>query len=87
MTTIPENFAAMRAQIEAAWLSRAAAQQLGKPSSARYSKAEAEFFVGAMAALNAAFPNPEGADKLSTAVPVAWVIHMMSGRNVVEVPR
>lgn len=70
--------------IEEAWLARAAARGYGKPSSAKYKNMEAEFFIGAMAALNARDPDADPS-KMSSAVPPKWVVCLMSGRNIVEV--
>lgn len=67
--------------IELAWLTRAAAQDL-KPKSMAYKRAEVEFFAGAMAALNAAFPPPDPAS-LSASIPPIWIINILSGRPVV----
>lgn len=72
--------------IEAAWLARAKAQHIN-PKSAKGRTAECEFFCGAMAAINAAFPNPEGADRISAEIPPAWVVNIMCGRPIVEVPK
>lgn len=76
------------AYIEKQWLSRAKTQGLGNPKSARYRKAEIDFFVGAMTALQAMQDPSEGQEnKLSSLVPPYWVINIMSGRNLVEVPK
>lgn len=72
--------------IEAAWLARAKAQHIS-PRSAKGRAAECEFFCGAMAALNAAFPNPVGAVFLSAEIPPVWVNNIMSGRPVLEVSK
>lgn len=64
--------------IENMWISRAKAQEY-KHGSAAYNKAEVEFFAGAMASLTAY----SGVD----VVPPAWVIMVMSGRNIVEKKR
>lgn len=69
-------------QIEDAWLARAAAQGLVK-NSAKYKRAEVEFFVGAMTAINAFFPEDDKT-RLSSKVPVYWVINGLSGRPIVE---
>lgn len=74
-----------RASIEEAWTSRAAAQGL-KPGSKTYAAREVEFFTGAMATLNAVFPHAIP-DRLSNAVPVAWVINAISGRPIVDRPK
>lgn len=68
------------AAIEAMWRGRAKEQSL-KPGTKTYAKQELEFFTGAMAALNAVFPN-EKPDQLSAAVPVRWVINALSGRPI-----
>lgn len=74
--------------IEKQWLSRAKAQNLGKPNSVRYRKAEIEFFVGAMTALQAMQdPSEERLNVLSSLVPPRWVVNIMAGRNVVEVSK
>lgn len=70
--------------IEHRWKERAKMQDFGKPSSARYKRAEMEFFCGAMTAMHALFPD-NGEDRLSSLVPPIWVINSMSGRNVVKV--
>ena len=76
------------AYIEKQWLSRAHAQQLGKPQSMKYRRAEIEFFCGAMTALQAMQDPSEGQEnKLSSLVPPYWVVNVMSGRNVVEVSK
>lgn len=69
--------------VEDRWKSRAKAQDLGKPSSAKYTRAEIEFFCGAMTAIHALLPD-NGEDRLSSFVPVSWVVNPTSGRNVVE---
>jgi len=72
-------------KVEAQWLTRAKAQFLN-PKTQAYKKAEVEFFMGAMAALQAMDPDaPEG--QMTTSIPPIWVINIMSGRNVVEVPK
>lgn len=75
--------ARIRTAVEQQWLRRAEAQDY-KRSTRKYAIAEAEYFCGAMAALNAAFP-AEKEDQMSGVVPPIWVINMLSGRNVVEV--
>lgn len=76
------NQETVRQRIEQAWRGRVKAQ--GFPSKGiKYQKLELEFFLGAMAAINAMDPNAE-ADKLSRLVPPAWVICPMSGRSIVE---
>lgn len=59
--------------IEQQWMRRSDAHGL-KPGSSKYAKAEAEFFVGAMAALDA-----QGFE-----LPAYWAIAIMSGRPVVD---
>lgn len=76
----PDRVVIQRA-IEASWRSRAEAQDLGKPASMEYQRAEVEYFAGATAALQAAFPGPD-ADKLTPMVPPIWVVNILSGRNV-----
>ena len=73
----------IREAIEAQWLSRAAAQDY-KRGTRKYAVAEAEYFCGAMAALNAAFPD-EDPTRLSSVVPPIWIVNAMAGRNIVEV--
>lgn len=68
--------------VELSWLNRAAAQDL-KPKSTAYKRAEVEFFAGAMAALNAAFPSPD-LSSMSASVPPIWIINILSGRPVVQ---
>jgi hypothetical protein len=58
-------------KIEAAWLDRAKASGL-KPASRKYDIAEVEFFVGAMACM----------DAQGQILPPKWVIAIMSGRPV-----
>ncbi|MBN8523899.1 MAG: hypothetical protein J0M02_01045 [Planctomycetes bacterium] len=60
---------AMLTQIEEQWKSRARTQGY-KPGSNRYRQAELEFFVGAMAAIEAVTGNPS---------PPRWVIAGMRG--------
>ncbi len=69
--------------IEQQWRSRAASQYL-KPKSAAYKKAEVEFFCGAMAALQACYPDNDNPERLTSMVPPKWVVCIMSGRPVVE---
>lgn len=76
----------LRYDIEDAWLSRAKAQDYGKSSTVTYKRKEAEFFMGAAAALNAVQPAAEKG-VLGPLVPPAWIINLMSGRNVVEPER
>ena len=73
----------IRKSVEDAWLSRAKTRNYGKRTSMKYLNAELEFFVGAMAALQAVQPGE--LDKLSPLVPPAWVFNPMTGRNIVEV--
>jgi hypothetical protein len=68
--------------IEDQWLARAKTMQYGKSSTITYKRKEIEFFMGASAALNAVFPNPEQ-DRLSPLVPVSWMLKIMMGENVV----
>lgn len=77
------NRDSIRKSVEDAWLLRTQTRNYGKPRSAKYQKAELEFFVGAMAALQAVQPG-EG-DKLSPLVPPDWVFNPLTGRNIVEV--
>lgn len=77
---------ALRQKIEERWLARAEAQSLGKRTSMKYWRAEAEYFAGAMAALNAVFPNVEDPTLISTMVPQQWVFDLMIGKNIVKVP-
>lgn len=72
--------------IEKRWLARAEAQMLGKPTSMKYQRAELEYFIGAMAALDAVFPNTEDPSLVSPMVPPSWVFNTMMGKNVTEVP-
>jgi len=59
-------------QIEQQWRSRAQTQGY-KPGSARYRRAELEFFVGAMTAMEAITGDP------ATSCPPAWVIAGIRG--------
>lgn len=68
--------------IEQAWKDRAKAQQL-KPGTKTYARAEIEFFAGAMAAINAFFPDADSR-RLSSKVPPIWVINAISGRPIAE---
>lgn len=74
----------IRASVEKDWLKRAGTMGYGKPGSATYRKHEAEFFVGAMAAMQAVDPNSE---RLTDLVPPIWFVNIISGRNVVEVDK
>lgn len=72
----------MKEKIEQAWQRRAAS--IGyKPGYVAYRKAEVEFFTGAMAAINAIYPNEMNPDAMSVKVPPIWIINIMSGRPVV----
>jgi hypothetical protein len=73
----------VRQAIEQSWRSRATAQGV-KPGSVASRRAEVEFFAGAMAAMQALFPNEDNPDAISKLVPPIWVINIMSGRPVVE---
>lgn len=73
----------MIVKIEKQWLDRAKANDW-KPGSMKYRRHEVEFFTGAMSALNAAFPDKENADLLSSVVPNYWVINALSGRPIVD---
>lgn len=59
-----------RKRIVQTWISRAEAQQLGKPTSAKYLAAQAHFVAGALAALNDTNPG--------------LVISVMSGRSIAD---
>ena len=74
----------IKEKVEAAWLKRAEAQDFGKPASAKYRRAEMEFFMGAIVAINAMDDTPRDIEKLSPNVPVVWFINVMTGNNVVE---
>lgn len=70
----------MKEEIEKQWKDRV--QSLGyKPGTAMYRKVECEFFVGAMAAIQAMDPDATPG-KLSAKVPPIWPINIMSGRPV-----
>jgi len=62
----------VREAIVAQWHSRAKVQGLGKPTSAKYLNARAEFFAGAMTALGAMGYQP----------PAYWVIAIFTGREI-----
>ena len=68
--------AAIERQIEAQWRSRAKTQGY-RPGSDRYLRAELEFFVGAMAAMEALTGDP------SESCPPRWVIAGMRGDPIV----
>jgi len=68
---------------EAAWHSRAKAQELN-PKSMKYLRAELEFFMGVITALNLLDETPRAPDTLSSDVPVVWVINAMAGRGIAE---
>lgn len=70
-----------QAAIAKAWRERAAAQNYGKPGSAKYRKAEIDFVAGAATALNVLYPNPD-TGKLSNMVPMSWILNPVTGRNV-----
>lgn len=70
-------------RIEQAWTNRAESQGY-KPGSATYKKAQVEFFVGAMTAIDAFDDTPDKGSDLSRNVPPHWVLAMMSGRDVVK---
>lgn len=74
-----EEHEALIAEIEKAWLSRAEAQELGKPTGMKYRRAELEFFMGAITTINALDKTPRKDDSLSTNVPVRWLINVMAG--------
>lgn len=67
--------------IAKAWRGRAEMQGYGKPTSAKYRKAEIDFLAGVASMLNVLYPNPE-AGKLSNMVPPSWVMNPVFGRNV-----
>lgn len=73
----------LRESIGRQWLSRAKEQEL-KPGTAKYRRAEIEFFCGAMAALNAVKPNKEHPELIGDLVPRVWAISIMTGRPVVK---
>lgn len=70
---------ALQKHIEAQWRSRAKTQDL-KHGSAKYLKAEVEFFVGAMAALQAL--DSASGQYLTSLAPLKWTIAMLSGRPI-----
>ena len=53
------------------------------PGSLRGLKMQAEFLSGAMAALQAIFPDDDP-ERLSSAIPPSWVINVLSGRSTIE---
>lgn len=73
-------------KIEEAWKSRYLAnkESYGKQGGRKYQVAQGEFFVGAMAAINAILPNEGNQENLSGAVPPWWVIAIMSGRDILK---
>lgn len=71
----------VKQKIEDMWRARAKVQGF-KPHTKAYKNAELEFFIGAMAALNALHPGADG--NMSALVPPWWVIAPLSGRNIVE---
>jgi len=68
--------AAIEQQIEVQWRSRAKTQGY-RAGSVRYQRAELEFFVGAMAAMEVLTGDP------STSCPPRWVIAGMRGDPIV----
>lgn len=69
--------------IEPEWLSRAKAQEL-KPTSAKCRSAEIDFFCGAIAALQALFPNADNPALISKSVPAKWVMAPLTGLPIVN---
>lgn len=47
-------------------------------------ESEADFLAGAMAVINHMFPNQDGPDKLSSEIPVVWIMYPMAGRSVLD---
>lgn len=83
-TSLSDSFKAeVREDVEQVWRSRARAQQLNKPSSAKYKAMELEFFCGAMAALQALMPD-RGDAGLTSFAPPAWVVLPMTGDSIVK---
>lgn len=78
-----EEINAVIKSIETAWVVRA--ECLGiNPSHMEYKNSEVEFFVGAMAALNAIYPNKDKPGTLSEAVPPRWTLFPGMGRLIVD---
>lgn len=73
-------------KVEALWATRARNLALN-PKSMAYKRAEVDYFSGAIAALQAMFPNEENPNLLSKAVPVGWPICIMSGRPIVDLKK
>ena len=69
-------------RIEASWAQRV--KNLGlKPGTRKYFTAQAEFFSGAMCALQAALTTPDD-PKLHESIPPKWVIALMSDRDILK---
>jgi hypothetical protein len=68
------------AKCEAAWYARAKAQEL-KPGM-KWMRAELEFFMGVITAVNILDETPREKDTLSSDIPVVWIINAMAGRSI-----
>jgi hypothetical protein len=72
----------IRAEVEKTLRSRLELRGL-KPSTKRALDAECHFLCGAMAAINAIYPNANP-DKISDMIDPAWVFAPLTGRSVLE---
>ena len=48
-------------------------------------ESEADFLSGAMTVINHVFPHPDGPEKMSSEIPVVWIMYPMAGRSVLDV--
>jgi hypothetical protein len=71
---------------EAAWWNRFNAQEL-KPGTMKYLRAELEFFMGVITAVNILDETPRDPKTLSANVPVVWIINAMAGRSIAELEK
>ena len=73
-------------EIAERWHARASSQNL-KPNTVKRSRAEIEFAMGAMAALQAVYGTGEKDERMVPEVPPIWIINIMSGRPVFATPK
>ena len=69
-------------RVEKQWATRVASLGL-KPGTRKYFTAQAEYFSGAMCALQAALTTPDD-PKLHASIPPKWVIAIMSDRDILK---
>jgi hypothetical protein len=74
-------------KVEAAWFTRAKAQELDNPKHMKYLRAELEFFMGVITALNILDETPRDPETLSHDVPVIWIINAMSGQSIARIEK